>query len=94
MSSGSTFKRPGGDITTLLDLTPRDSQDNAYFPLKADVSWWARNKDRRYTPFTPVLQDFQYRGPGAYGQRFTFDLASQTSGDLLLGAVLQLQLNS
>jgi hypothetical protein len=45
-------------------------------------------------PFVPVLQDFQYRGPAAFGQRFTFDIAAQTSGDLLLGAVLQLQLSS
>lgn len=91
-STPQTFKRPAGDITTLLDLTNRDAQDNAYFPLKADTSWWTRNPDRRFTPFVPVLQDFQYRGPAAFGQRFTFDVASQTCGDLLLGAVLQLQL--
>lgn len=94
MSSTPTFQRPGGEITTLLDLTPRDMQDNAYFPIKADVSWWARDSSRRSTPFTSVLQDFQHRGPGAFGQRFTFDIASQTSGDLVLGAVLQLQLTS
>ena len=89
-----TFKRPTGDITTLLDLTDRDSQDNAYFPLKANTSWFARSPDRRFTPFVPVLQDFQYRGPAAFGQRFTFDVTSQACGDLLLGGVLQLQLSS
>lgn len=93
-SSQQSFKRPGGDITTLLDLTNRDMQDNAYFPLTARTSWFARSADRRFTPFVPVLQDFQYRGPAAFGQRFSFDIASQTSGDLLLGAVLELQLTS
>jgi hypothetical protein len=91
--SGS-FQRPAGDITTLLDLTDRDAQDNAYTPLKSTVSWFARSSERRFMPFVPVLQDFQYRGPAAFGQRFTFDIAAQTSGDLLLGAVLQLQLTS
>ena len=91
--SGS-FQRPGGDITTLLDLADRDAQDNAYTPLKSTVSWFARSSERRLMPFVPVLQDFQYRGPAAFGQRFTFDIAAQTSGDLLLGAVLQLQLSS
>jgi hypothetical protein len=92
--SSQTFKRPTGDITTLLDLTDRDSQDNAFFPLQAKQSWFARSPDRRFTPYVPVLQDFQYRGPAGFGQRFTFDIASQTCGDLLLGAVLQLQLSS
>ncbi len=93
-SSQQTFKRPGGDITTLLDLTSRDMQDNSYFPLTARTSWFARSADRRFTPFVPVAQDFQYRGPAAFGQRFTFDITSQTCGDLLLGAVLELQLSS
>lgn len=93
-SSSQTFKRPGGDITTLLDLTNRDMQDNSFFPLTAKSSWFTRSPDRRFTPFVPVLQDFQYRGPGAFGQRFTFDIASQTSGDLLVGALLELELTS
>ena len=90
----ASFQRPSGDITTLLDLADRDAQDNAYFPLNAKQSWFARSPDRRTMPYTPVLQDFQYRGPAGFGQRFTFDIASQTCGDLLLGAVLQLQLTS
>ena len=93
-SSQQSFKRPTGDITTLLDLADRDAQDNAYFPLKAQTSWFARSPDRRFTPYVPVIQDFQFRGPAEFGQRFTFDVASQTCGDLLLGAVLQLQLSS
>lgn len=93
-SSQQTFKRPGGDITTLLDLTSRDMQDNSYFPLTARTSWFARSSDRRFTPFVPISQDFQYRGPAGFGQRFTFDITSQSCGDLLVGAVLELQLTS
>jgi hypothetical protein len=90
----ATFNRPSGDITTLLDLTPRDLQDNNYFPLTSQTSWFTRDSTRRHQPFVPVLQDFQYRGPAAFGYRFSFDIASQTSGDLLLGAVLQIELGS
>jgi len=93
-SSTQSFKRPAGDITTLLDLTSRDMQDNSYFPLTARSSWFARSPDRRFTPFVPISQDFQYRGPAAFGQKFTFDIASQTCGDLLTGAVMELQLTS
>lgn len=94
MASASGFKRPAGDITTLLDLTSRDAQDNTFFPLSAETSWWSRDAERRFMPFTPVLQDFQYRGPAAFGQRFSFDIASQTCGDILFGAGLQIQLSS
>ena len=34
------YERAGGDIVTLLDLTPRDFQDNEYFPLGAEKTWW------------------------------------------------------
>ena len=91
-SSSQSFKRPAGDITTLLDLTSRDMQDNSYFPLTARSSWFARSPDRRFTPFVPVYQDFQYRGPAAFGQKFTFDIASQTCGDLLTSAARSAQL--
>jgi hypothetical protein len=90
--STTSFNRPRGDITTLLDLTPRDAQDDAYTPLQTDASWFSRDPDRRVTPFVPVMQEFQYRGPGAFGQRFTFDLASLTSGDIIVAAVLQIQM--
>jgi hypothetical protein len=90
----ASFKRPAGDITTLLDLTPRDPQDNTYFPLTSQKSWFTRDQKRRHQPFVPVLQDFQYRGPAAFGYKFSFDIASQTCGDLLLGCALQLQLGS
>jgi hypothetical protein len=39
MSSNDYF-RPRGDITTVLDLTDRDSQDNTYFPINTNNSWF------------------------------------------------------
>lgn len=84
--------RPRGDITTLLDLTDRDDQDSYFSPLQPDVSWFSRNSDRRYTPFVPCIQEFPYRGPASFGQRISFDLTTQSSGDLLFGAVVQVKL--
>ena len=46
------FERSGGDITTLLDLTPRDFQDNHMFPLSADKTWWLPDSTRRLDPFS------------------------------------------
>jgi hypothetical protein len=85
-------KRPLGTITTLLDLTNRDLQENDLFPLKTDTTWFARDTERRTLAFTPTIQEIPLRGPGAFGQRFTFDLGSLIVGDLLLGTVLQIRL--
>jgi len=85
--------RANGPITTLLDLVNRDQQENDLFPLRTETTWFARDTERRTIPFTPVLQEIALRGPGAFGQRFTFDLGSIVVGDLLLGTVLQIQLD-
>ena len=45
------YKRPIGDITTLLDLTNRDFQDNDFFPLKSEKTWFERSTERRNIPF-------------------------------------------
>ena len=87
------YKRPGGDISTLLDLIDRDQQDNDFFPLKAEKTWFERSPDRRNIPFVPVIQDFPFRGPASYGQRFTFDIGSLPCGDILFGTAIQIQLN-
>ena len=39
MSSQDYF-RPRGDITTVLDLVDRDAQDNTYFPIDSNFSWF------------------------------------------------------
>ncbi len=86
------FSRPGGDIVTLLDLTPRDTQDNEFTPLNSEKTWWLPDFDRRLRPFSLAVQQFPFRGPTAFGQRFTFDLGSVTSCDLLFSTVLQVDL--
>jgi len=90
-ASDTGFERAGGDITTLLDLTPRDFQDNYMFPLSADKTWWLPS-NRRLNPFSLSIQEFPFRGPTAFGQRFSFDMKSVGTGDLLLNTVLQIEL--
>ena len=85
------YERAGGDIVTLLDLTPRDFQDNEYFPLGADKTWWLP-RNQKLNPFTLSVQEFPFRGPTAFGQRFTFDVKSVGCGDLLLNAMIQIEL--
>jgi len=85
--------RPRGDITTLLDLTTRDSQDDYFTPLQSQTTWFTRDKERRVRPFTPAVQNFAFRGPAAFGQRFTFDVGSVSCGDLLFGVMLQVKLS-
>jgi hypothetical protein len=86
-------KRPGGDITTLLDLTNRDRQDNDLFPLNTDETWFTRNPARRLIPTVPLVADFPFRGPANFGQRFTFDIGSVPSGDMLAGCAVQIRLD-
>ena len=88
------YKRPIGDIVTLLDLTPRDFQDGYFTPLDANRTWWLPNKGRRIRPFSMSIQEFPIRGPTGYGQRFVFDLKSVTCGDILFSTILQIQLSS
>jgi len=86
-------QKTGGDITTLLDLTPRERQDNDFFPLNTEDTWFSRDPERRVMPSVPFIADFPFRGPASFGQRFTFDLGSVPSGDILLGCALQLRLS-
>jgi hypothetical protein len=86
------YARPAGDITTLLDLTPRDFQDNEYTPLGSESTWWLPEHNRRIHPFSLSIQEFQFRGPASFGQRFTFDIGSVSAGDLLFSSIVQIQL--
>lgn len=88
----NSLKKPGGDITTLLDLASRDSQDNDLFPLQSMDSWFTRDPERRHIPMTPAVADFPFRGPASFGQRFTFDVGSVPCGDVVFGAAIQIQL--
>jgi hypothetical protein len=84
--------RPIGDITTLLDLTNRDAEENNLYPLTTKTTWFSRDKDRRLMPTTPILQEIPFRGPAAFGQRFTFDVGALQAGDLLHGMAIQIRL--
>ena len=89
----TTLKRPLGEITTLLDLTDRDLQENDQHPLTTELTWFTRDTQRRVLSFSPTLQEIPLRGPGAFGQRFSFDLGSILVGDIMLGTALQIHLD-
>ena len=83
-------KQPLGPITTLLDLTDRDAQEDYIYPLDSETTRFSRDKARKVVAFTPQIQSILFRGPAAFGQRFTFDIGSLLVGDLIYGAVLQI----
>jgi hypothetical protein len=86
------YQRPRGDITTVLDLTDRDAQDNTYFPLDAEGSWF-HSEARTTHPTTLSIQEFAQRGPAEWGGRFSFEIGSlATMGDLLQSVMLQIRL--
>ncbi len=91
-TSQKDFIQPKGDVTTILDATDRDDQDNELFPVKSDISWFSALPDRRTVPFVPEVQTFQYRGPATWGGRFTFDLDRVNAGDLIHMVALQVKL--
>ena len=85
-------KQPLGSITTLLDLTDRDAQEDYIYPLDSETTRFSRDKARKVVAFTPQIQSILFRGPAAFGQRFTFDIGSLLVGDLIYGAALQIKL--
>jgi hypothetical protein len=97
MSSQDYF-RPRGDITTVLDLTDRDAQDNTYFPINTQGSWFHRETSdqntQRVYPTATSIQEFPQRGPAEWGQKCTFELGSLPTGDLLQSVILQIKLGS
>ena len=92
MSSKDYF-RPRGDITTVLDLTDRDSQDNTYTPIHTEQSWFHREDYKRVYPTTMSVQEFPQRGPAQWGQKMSFEIGSLTAGDLLQSIMLPMASN-
>ena len=88
------YFRPRGDITTILDLTDRDSQDNTYFPLTTNDSHFHRGDINTIYPTTTSVQEFTHRGPANWGQKFSFEIGSLPAGDLLQSVMLQFSLGS
>ena len=90
--NGYGTKQPRGSATTLIDLVSRDVQDNIIFPLDAIVTRFTRDETLRTVPMSTVMREFTFRGPAEFGQTFTFELGDTTSGDLVSGLFIQLQL--
>ena len=90
--NGYGTKQPRGPATTLIDLVSRDIQDNIIFPLDAVVTRFTRDETLRTVPMSSVMREFTFRGPATFGQTFTFELGDTTSGDLISGLYIQLQL--
>lgn len=88
MSSNDYF-RPRGDITTVLDLTDRDAQDNTYFPLDTTESFFHRGDHKTVYPTAVSVQEFTQRGPADWGQKFSFEIGTLPAGDLLQAVILQ-----
>ena len=92
--TANDYFRPRGDITTILDLTDRDSQDNTLFPINATESWFHRGEIEKVYPITTSIQEFPQRGPADWGLKMSFELGSMRAGDLLQSVMLQLKLGS
>jgi hypothetical protein len=92
--SAKDYFRPRGDITTVLDLTDRDSQDNTYFPLDTDESFFHRGDHKTIFPTSLSIQEFTQRGPAEWGQKLSFEIGSLPAGDLLQAVILQIKLGS
>ena len=97
------YFRPRGDITTVLDQTDRDAQDNTYFPIDTEGTFFHRagpsESDESEKPFTVYpttmsIQEFPQRGPAHWGQTLSFELGSLKAGDLLQGITVQIKLGS
>lgn len=91
--SSTDYFRPRGDITTVLDLTDRDSQDNTYFPIDSDKTCF-HYKNTTVHPTTLSIQEFTQRGPADWGQKCSFEIGSLAAGDLFHTIHLQIKLGS
>lgn len=83
--------RPRGDITTVLDIASRDSQDGYLFPLDTKNSWFSRTPTH-YNTSTLNIQDFVHKGTAEWGGRLTFELNALQVGDMLQGVAVQFRL--
>ena len=92
--SAKDYFRPRGDITTVLDLTDRDAQDNTFFPLDTDETFFHRGDHKTVFPSSVSVQEFTQRGPADWGQKLSFEIGALPAGDLLQSVILQIKLGS
>lgn len=85
--------RPRGDITTVLDIPARDSQDGYFFPLDTQNSWFDKERSiYQYT--TNSLQEFVPNGTINWGGTLQFKLDSAQAGDMLQLFTIQAKVGS
>jgi len=92
--SAKDYFRPRGDITTVLDLTDRDAQDNTYFPIETNETFFHRGDHKTVFPSSVSVQEFTQRGPADWGQKLSFEIGALPAGDLLQSVILQIKLGS
>jgi hypothetical protein len=78
--------------STILDLCDRDEQDDTLFPIDAPNTIFTR-KIKPIVNHVITINEHTQRGPGEFGQRFTFDIGKQ-HGDLIIATYLQVTLGS
>ena len=83
--------RPRGDVVTVLDLANRNAQDDFFFPINSNNSWFHRDPYTTY-PATMASQEFTHKGTAAWGGRLTFELGALQAGDLLQAVTVQIKL--
>jgi len=104
-STGRSFDRPIGDITTVIDLASRYAQDGYLFPIQetntyfhrvpsASASASASTQPDLFTthPLTMSTQEFTHKGTANWGGYMSFELGALNAGDLLQSVVLQIKL--
>ena len=84
--------RPRGDVTTVIDLASRNAQDDYFFPINSNNSWFHRDSGYTTYPATMAAQEFTHKGTAAWGGRLTFELGALQTGDLLQALSVQIRL--
>jgi hypothetical protein len=74
-------------------MAPRNDQDDYFFPLDTEASWFHREPFHTYTA-TMASNEIVHKGTAAWGGRLTFEIGALGSGDLLQALILQIRLGS
>ena len=91
LDSGDT-SMPIGDITTVIDIASRDSQDGYFFPLDTHNSWFS-NESKLYNTSSLNIQDYVHKGSAEWGGRTTFNVDSLKSGDVVQNVAIEFKLS-
>lgn len=87
-----SFNKPRGNITTVLDLVSRDSQDNYFFPLDSTQSWFSNEPYQKSYTTANSISEWPCRGVADWGGRLEFVLGNAKAGDLLRDVIFQFRI--